>query len=77
MSMREVWAFIKHRIRQVPGSGPVYLSFCTKADCMEDSEPSSDQEKVQLWCLRHAGKTGHDLYLRTVTTDYAKVDRLE
>ncbi|MGW7405510.1 DUF7848 domain-containing protein [Streptomyces sp. NPDC054833] len=44
--------------------------------CNETSGPQEEQETAQDWCLRHTGRTNHDL-LRRVATDHARVTRDE
>ncbi|MGW3421473.1 DUF7848 domain-containing protein, partial [Streptomyces phaeochromogenes] len=38
--------------------------------------PQAAQDMAQDWCLRHAGRTGHDLF-RRLATDHARVTRNE
>ncbi|MFE9779279.1 hypothetical protein ACFYPA_14085 [Streptomyces sp. NPDC005775] len=45
-------------------------------ECRAESGPQDAQEAAQDWCLRHTGKTGHDLF-RRVFTDHARVTRAE
>jgi hypothetical protein len=73
---RAVLRFVPHTIRHVPGGGVVYEAFCaTKpSECAETSGPKDDQGAAQDWCLRHTGRTGHDLF-RRVVTDHARVTR--
>ncbi len=76
MSTRTVYRFVSHTIRHAPEGGVTYEAFCAAADCGADSGPRDDQEAAQDWALRHAGRTGHDLF-RRVVTDHAKVTRSE
>jgi hypothetical protein len=45
---------------------PIHGAECTT--CEESSEGGEDWAQPQLWCLRHAGRTGHTLFRATVTT---------
>ncbi|MGW7560636.1 DUF7848 domain-containing protein [Streptomyces sp. NPDC054757] len=74
MSTRTVYRFVSHTIRNAPEGGVVHEAFCTAADCGADSGPQHDQEAAQDWALRHAGRTGHDLF-RRVVTDHGRVTR--
>ncbi|MEW1612163.1 MULTISPECIES: hypothetical protein [unclassified Streptomyces] len=74
MSTRTVYRFVSHTIRHAPEGGVVYEAFCTAADCGADSGPQGDQEAAQDWALRHAGRTGHDLF-RRVVADHGRVTR--
>ncbi|WP_260604183.1 hypothetical protein [Streptomyces sp. WAC00469] len=76
--IRSVMRFVSHTIRHVPGGGVIYEAFCaTKpGECNETSGPKDAQDTVQDWCLRHTGRTGHDLF-RRVVTDHARVTRNE
>ena len=75
---RSVLRFVSHTIRHAPEGGVLYEAFCaTKpGEGEETSGPQDDQDAVQLWCLRHTGRTGHDLF-RRVVTDHARVTRNE
>ncbi|MER5489359.1 hypothetical protein ABT024_40150 [Streptomyces sp. NPDC002812] len=76
--IRSVMRFVSHTIRHVPEGGVFYEAFCaTKpGECNETSGPKGAQDTVQDWCLRHTGRTGHDLF-RRVVTDHARVTRNE
>jgi hypothetical protein len=72
-----VMRFVDHSIRHVAEGGWVFEVFCVgKPDCEGTSGPTDDQEAAQDWCLRHTGRTGHDLF-RRVVTDHARVTRKE
>ncbi|NEW76248.1 DUF7848 domain-containing protein [Streptomyces rhizosphaericus] len=73
---RSVMRFVSHTIRHVADGGVTFEAFCATPDCGEESGPQEDQEAAQQWCLRHTGRTGHDLF-RRVTTDHARVTRDE
>ncbi|MFE6163349.1 hypothetical protein ACFQ7F_31055 [Streptomyces sp. NPDC056486] len=73
--MRSIYRFVAHRLRRIPGSGPIYLAICTREDCHEDSGPSMDQVSVNDWAVKHCGTTEHDLFIRIVSTDYVRVHR--
>ncbi|WP_443729197.1 DUF7848 domain-containing protein [Streptantibioticus parmotrematis] len=48
------------------GGPPAHAAECVA--CGESSEGADDWEPPQLWCLRHAGRTGHDLFRGMVTS---------
>ncbi|WP_455770617.1 DUF7848 domain-containing protein [Streptomyces antibioticus] len=73
---RAVLRFAQHTIRHETARGATFHAFCAAPDCEEDSGPQEKQEPAQDWCLRHTGRTGHDLF-RRVVTDHARVFRDE
>ncbi len=73
---RAVPRFVRHTIRHEAECGVTFQAFGVASDCGEEFGPQKDQEAVQDWCLRHAGRTGHDLF-RRVVTDHARVTRDE
>jgi hypothetical protein len=73
---RAVLRYVPHTIRHVPDGGVTFEAFCTGSGCDETSGPQDAQETAQDWCLRHTGRTGHDLF-RRVVTDHARVTRNE
>ncbi len=73
---RAVLRFVEHTIRHAPEGGVTFEAFCTASGCGQKSGPQADQEAAQDWCLRHTGRTGHDLF-RRVVTDHARVTRDE
>ncbi|MFZ4265997.1 hypothetical protein [Streptomyces arboris] len=76
MSPRSIVRFVDHTIRRAPEGGVTFEAFCVAHECGEESGPQEAQEAAQDWCLRHTGKTGHDLF-RRVFTDHARVSRAE
>ncbi|MDT0544902.1 MULTISPECIES: hypothetical protein [Streptomyces] len=74
--VRSVMRFVPHTIRHVPDGGVTFEAFCITSGCGEESGPQEEQEAAQQWCLRHTGRTGHDLF-RRVVTDHARVTREE
>ncbi|GGZ82596.1 hypothetical protein ACFOOM_22645 [Streptomyces echinoruber] len=70
---RTVMRYVNHTIRHAPEGGATYEAFCASG-CDETSGPQDNQNAVQDWCLRHTGRTGHDLF-RRVVTDHARVTR--
>ncbi|PAZ13311.1 hypothetical protein CLM62_25800 [Streptomyces sp. SA15] len=72
---RSVMRYVPHTIRHAPDLECTREAFCTAADCKETSGPG-DEDAVQMWCLRHAGRTGHGTF-RRVFTDHARVERTE
>ncbi|MFD5429513.1 hypothetical protein [Streptomyces sp. NPDC127084] len=67
---------MNHTILHLPDGGVTFEAFCTAPYCGEDSGPHDNQEASQDWCLRHTGRTGHDVF-RRVVTDHARVTRDE
>lgn len=55
------------------GSGPVYESACTS--CLDGSGPADGEHVPVVWCLRHAGRTGHTVHRRIVTDFRRATDR--
>ncbi|WP_443732327.1 DUF7848 domain-containing protein [Streptomyces niphimycinicus] len=76
MTTRAVYRFVNHTIRHDPEGGVTFEAFCATPGCDEESGPQEDPEAAQEWCLRHTGRTGHDLFRRFVT-DHARVTRAE
>uniref|UniRef100_UPI003FD7F296 DUF7848 domain-containing protein n=1 Tax=Streptomyces luteireticuli TaxID=173858 RepID=UPI003FD7F296 len=74
--MRAIYRYMPHTIKRAPEGGIVFEAFCTAVGCGEDSGPQDEQDAAQLWALRHAARTGHDLF-RRVMTDHARVTRTE
>lgn len=73
---RTVLRHVPHTIRHVPDGGVTFEAFCVAFGCDENSGPQAEQEAAQDWCLRHTGRTTHDLFRRAVT-DHARVARDE
>ncbi|MEU9450639.1 hypothetical protein [Streptomyces sp. NPDC048277] len=73
---RVVLRYVPHTIRHAPDGGVTFEAFCVRSGCDETSGLQEEQETAQNWCLRHTGRTGHDLF-RRVATDYARVTRDE
>ncbi|MBN0048595.1 hypothetical protein JS756_31790 [Streptomyces actuosus] len=73
---RVVLRYVPHTIRHVRDGGVTFEAFCVASGCDETSGPQDEQETAQDWCLRHTGRTGHDLF-RRVATDHARVTRDE
>ncbi|MCQ4046042.1 hypothetical protein ACFOSC_02465 [Streptantibioticus rubrisoli] len=44
---------------------PIHGAEC--AECGEVSDGADDWDGPQMWCLQHAGRTGHTLFRGTVT----------
>ncbi|WP_329369638.1 DUF7848 domain-containing protein [Streptomyces sp. NBC_01483] len=73
---RSVMRFVPHTIRHVAEGGATFEAFCATSGCDATSDPHEAQETAQDWCLRHTGRTGHDLF-RRIATDHARVTRDE
>ncbi|AXE22915.1 hypothetical protein C0216_05130 [Streptomyces globosus] len=71
---RAVLRCVPHTIRHAPEGGVTYEAFCVAEGCGAESGAHDEQEGPQDWALRHAGRTGHDLF-RRVFTDHARVSR--
>ncbi|WP_444545201.1 DUF7848 domain-containing protein [Streptomyces brasiliensis] len=63
---RAILRYMRHTIRHEPDSEVLYEAFCAASGCEESSDPQLAQEAAQDWCLRHTGRTGHDLFRRAV-----------
>ncbi|MEU1631188.1 hypothetical protein ABZ746_39335 [Streptomyces sp. NPDC020096] len=65
--VRSRMRFAQWALTNEKASGPpIHGAECVK--CEESSEGADDWEGPQLWCLRHAGRTGHTLFRATVTS---------
>lgn len=73
---RAVLRYVLHTIHHEPEGGVAFEAFCVTPGCDENSGSQEAQEPAQDWCLRHTGRTGHDLF-RRVVTDHARVTRAE
>ncbi|MWA14268.1 DUF7848 domain-containing protein [Streptomyces sp. BA2] len=73
---RAVLRYVPHTICHEPEGGVTFEAFCVTPGCEENSGAQEEQEMAQDWCLRHTGRTGHDLF-RRVVTDHARVTRDE
>ncbi|MFJ7904081.1 hypothetical protein ACIQ6V_26925 [Streptomyces sp. NPDC096198] len=69
---RAVLRFVRHTIRHDQGHAVTFAAFCLADGCAEESGSQETQDAAQDWCLRHCGRTGHDLFRRLVT-DRARV----
>ncbi|MER5733182.1 hypothetical protein ABT084_33450 [Streptomyces sp. NPDC002138] len=69
-----MFRFVAHTIRHAPEGGVTCEVFCAAYGCGAESGPQGEQEAAQDWALRHAGRTGHELF-RRVYTDHARVSR--
>ncbi|MGW7008100.1 DUF7848 domain-containing protein [Streptomyces sp. NPDC054933] len=74
MSAEAVHRFVPHAIRHVPEGGVVCEAFCVAHGCDAESGAQGDPDAVLDWCLRHAGRTGHELFRRAFS-DHARVTR--
>ncbi|UUU30798.1 hypothetical protein JIX56_13260 [Streptomyces sp. CA-210063] len=73
---RTVLRYVRHTIRHTPDAEVTFEAFCTTSGCGAESGPQKAQQAAQDWCLRHTGRTGHDLF-RRIVTDHARVTREE
>ncbi|WP_330332090.1 hypothetical protein OHS33_21910 [Streptomyces sp. NBC_00536] len=73
---RAAFRYVAHTIRHAPEGGVTYEVFCAAYGCGAESGAQGEQEAAQDWALRHAGRTGHDLF-RRVYTDHARVTRAD
>ncbi|MFE9929075.1 hypothetical protein [Streptomyces sp. NPDC005533] len=71
---RAVLRYVHHTIRHAQEGGVTYEAFCVVDGCSAESGACDEQTEAQDWALRHAGRTGHDLF-RRVITDHARVTR--
>jgi hypothetical protein len=72
VTAKAVYRFVPHTIRHVPEGGVVCEAFCVAHGCEAESGPQGDPDAVLEWCLRHTGRTGHDLFRRAFS-DHARV----
>ncbi|MGP3983915.1 DUF7848 domain-containing protein [Streptomyces sp. KR80] len=66
MAVRSVMWFADWSLRvDESGSGPVYEAECTT--CGDQSSAADDREGPEVWCLGHAGRTGHTGFRGIIT----------
>lgn len=64
---RSVMRFADWTLTTDPHGGPpIYATECTT--CAEVSAASNDRADPEIWCLRHAGRTGHTGFRATAMT---------
>lgn len=67
MAARGVWRFADWVLQlDTTGSGPVFEAECIT--CGDSSDAANGKEDPEMWCLRHAGRTGHTGFRSCVTT---------
>ncbi|URN12678.1 hypothetical protein LUW77_16680 [Streptomyces radiopugnans] len=67
MTVRSRMRFVHWSLSIDPdGGAPAYEAACTACDAA--SGPSVDKRAPELWCLRHAGRTGHTGFRATITS---------
>ncbi|WP_442806716.1 DUF7848 domain-containing protein [Streptomyces sp. NBC_01750] len=75
MAERTGWRFVNWVLQlDTSGSGPIYETECTT--CGESSEAADDKEAPELWCLQHAGRSGHTGF-RALTTSFFRATQVE
>ncbi len=71
---RSVLRYVTHRITQHPDTGVTYEAECLR--CGWKAGPSEGGADVDLECMRHTGRSGHQSF-RRVCTSLALVVRSE
>ncbi len=71
---RAVLCYVEHRITQHPGTDVTFEAECLNCDWK--AKPSEDGAAIDLECMRHTGRTGHQSF-RRVCTSLALVVRAE
>lgn len=75
MAARSVWRFADWVLQLDPSvSGPVFDAKCTT--CEESSGAADSKEDPEVWCLRHAGRSGHTGF-QAVATMFFRATRVE
>lgn len=75
MATRSWMRFVRWSLGNDPdGSPPIYQMECTT--CLESSEAAEEKNEPELWCLKHAGRTGHTGF-RGVITSFFRATPLE
>jgi hypothetical protein len=75
MAARAVWRFVDWVLQvDASGTGPIYEAECTT--CGESSGAADSKEAPEVWCLRHAGRSGHTGF-RAATTTFFRATRAE
>ncbi|WP_146252245.1 DUF7848 domain-containing protein [Streptomyces carminius] len=69
MALRSRMRFVHWSLSIDPDNGePAYAAACVTCD--DASGPSADKRAPELWCLRHAGRTGHTGFRATITSHF-------
>ena len=75
MALRAVFRFMDWALQvDTSGSGPIYEAECTT--CSESSGTADSKDEPEVWCLRHAGRSGHTGF-RAVTTSFFRASCAE
>lgn len=69
---RIVYRLVPYTVWHVPQGGTLHEMSCMAPYCDATSGPRIHPAAAQDWAARHTGRTGHDLYRRTVT-DHTRV----
>ncbi|MFF3879325.1 hypothetical protein [Streptomyces sp. NPDC001978] len=72
MMVHTVLRFVEHRITQHPGTDVTFEAECLHCDWQ--ATPSPDGAAVDLECMSHTGRSGHQGF-RRICTSFAKVTR--
>lgn len=67
MSPRARYAFAKHTITHLEGTGWAFEARCVTGQCGAASGPLESVEAADMWALQHSGMTRHILFRRTVS----------
>ncbi|WP_449334203.1 DUF7848 domain-containing protein [Streptomyces chattanoogensis] len=73
MAVQSVWRFVDWVLQlDTSGSVPFFEMNCMRCD--ETSKAAESPDGPQNWALKHAGRTGHDLF-QAVNTCYFRATR--
>ncbi|SOE30201.1 DUF7848 domain-containing protein [Streptomyces sp. OK228] len=72
--MPAVLRYVQHRITQHPNTDVTFEAECLK--CEWQATPSTDGAAVDVECMGHAGREGHQGF-RRICTSFALVERIE
>lgn len=73
---RSIVRFVKHRITQHPDTDVTFEAECLAYECGWKASPSADGAAVDIECMSHTGRTGHEGF-RRLCTSFALVERAE
>lgn len=71
---RAILRYVEHRIAQHPDTDAMFAAECLSCDWK--AKPSGDGAAVDLECMRHTGRAGHQTF-RRVCTSLALVARAD
>jgi hypothetical protein len=74
VSIRKVYRYVSHTIKAHPNTDTTYEAQCLR--CEWTDVQGDDSEPVDIACMVHTGRTGHEGF-RRIRTSFALVVREE